>query len=399
VTDLPPLPPPTTSDERGLDLALRAAADGESVASPNPTVGAALIGPSGEVLAAAHTAPYGGPHAEVRALERAATAYGAEALRTATLYVTLEPCSHHGKTPPCAELIVERGIPRVVVGMRDPFPAVAGRGIRRLEAAGVEVLVGVREAACRRLHEAFVTRITEGRPLVTLKWAQTLDGAVATRGGSSQWISSVESRTLVHRWRAQADAVLVGAGTARHDDPTLTARHVPLPGGRQQPLRIVLDRQGTLPSSLRLFSDEHAGRTVTVVAEGTLPSYKDALAGEGGRLLEIPEVETGGARHLDLRALLAALAAGPADHRPVQSLLVEPGPGLTTAFVRQGLADRLCAFIAPKLIGDDGRRVVGPLGVELMADAHAFAESRWETVGSDVLLRAYRRTFSPTPSA
>ena len=399
MTDLPPLPPPTTDDERGLDLALGAAAEGASIASPNPTVGAALVGATGEVLAAEHTAPYGGPHAEVRAIEQTVDAHGAEALQTATLFVTLEPCSHHGKTPPCADLIVERGIPRVVVGMRDPFPAVAGRGIRRLEAAGVEVVVGVREAACRRLHEAFVTRVGEGRPMVALKWAQTLDGAVATRTGSSQWISSGESRALVHRWRAESDAVLVGAGTARHDDPALTVRHVPL-GGRPQPLRLVLDREGALPSSLRLFTDAHTSRTIAVVAEGVRPAYADALRDAGGHVLHLPETERAGVRHLDLPVLLAVLAAGPAGHLPVQSLLVEPGPGLATALMQQDIADRLYAFVAPKWVGGDGRRVLGPLGVDQMAEAQGFAESRWEFVGSDVLLRAYRRTFSALhPSA
>ena len=378
-----------------MDRALHVAAQGASIASPNPTVGAVLVGPSGEVLGDGHTAPYGGPHAEVQAVRAATERHGAAALREATLYVTLEPCSHHGLTPPCADLVVASGIPRVVVGMEDPFPAVAGRGVARLRAAGVQVEVGVREAACRRLHEAFVMRVTQGRPLVAVKWAQTLDGAVATGTGSSQWISSAESRTLVHRWRAQADAVLVGAGTARHDDPALTVRHVPLAAGRPQPLRIVLDRTGTLPPTLRLFTDAHAARTIAVVADGARPAYADALAGAGGLVLPGAETVQGGTPHLDLPALFHVLAAGPGGHRPLQSVLVEPGPGLATALIGADLADRLYAFVAPKLVGGDGRRAVGPLGVLEMDGARTFAETRWEAVGSDVLLRAYRRTFSP----
>ena len=391
MTDLPPLPPPATDDERWMDRALALADRGAGTTSPNPMVGAVLVSPAGEVLGEGHHQRYGGPHAEVHAVRSATAAHGAEALRTATLYVTLEPCSHHGKTPPCADLVLACGIPRVVVGMEDPFPAVAGRGIARLRAAGVKVEVGVREAACWRLNEAFVTRVTEGRPLVALKWAQTLDGHVATRTGSSQWISSRPSRALVHRWRAEADAVLVGAGTARHDDPALTVRHVPLADGQPQPLRVVLDRTGTLPPDLQLFTDAHAARTVAVVAEGSTPLYGEALSAAGGLVLPTPTVERDGQPHLDLLALLRALAAGPGAHLPVQGVLVEPGPGLATALLQADLVDRLYAFVAPKLVGGDGRKAVGPLGVREMAEALTFAEARWEPVGSDGLLRAYRR--------
>ena len=238
-----------------MQRCLALAARGAGYVSPNPLVGAVLVGPDGDVLGEGWHRRYGGPHAEAEAVRDAEARGHAGRLAEATLYVSLEPCSHHGKTPPCADLIVDRAIPRVVVAHEDPFPEVAGRGLRRLRA---EVTVGVGEREARRLNEAFLRHVATGRPLVSLKWAQTLDGQVATRSGDSRWVSSEASRALVHRWRAEMDAVLVGAGTARADDPRLTVRHVEGP----QPLRVVLDRAGALPPSLQLFSDAQAGRTL-----------------------------------------------------------------------------------------------------------------------------------------
>jgi diaminohydroxyphosphoribosylaminopyrimidine deaminase/5-amino-6-(5-phosphoribosylamino)uracil reductase len=366
---------------RCLALAVR----GAGHVSPNPLVGAVLVGPDGAVLGEGWHGHYGGPHAEVEAVRDAEARGHAARLPEATLYVSLEPCSHHGKTPPCADLLVEKGIRRVVVAHEDPFPAVAGRGLARLRAAGVDVAVGVLEREAKRLNEAFLRHVATGRPLVTLKWAQTLDGQVATASGDSRWVSSEESRRLVHRWRAEADAVLVGAGTARADDPQLTVRLVE---GRQ-PLRIVLDRAGMLPPSLRLFSDADAGRTVAVVGERAAPAYAEVLKAAGGRVLRAPE--RGG--HLDLDALLAALGAGdglPDGARAVQSILVEAGPGLATAFLRRDLADRLFVFVAPKVLGA-GTPAVGDLGIARMAEARGFAEAAWEPVGPDVLFRGYLR--------
>ncbi|HLT45969.1 MAG TPA: bifunctional diaminohydroxyphosphoribosylaminopyrimidine deaminase/5-amino-6-(5-phosphoribosylamino)uracil reductase RibD, partial [Rubricoccaceae bacterium] len=366
---------------RCLDLAAR----GAGHVSPNPLVGAVLVGPAGEVLGEGWHRAWGGPHAEVEAVRDAEARGHGDRLAEATLYVSLEPCSHHGKTPPCTDLVLEKRIPRVVVAHEDPFPAVGGRGLARLRAAGVDVTVGVLEREAKRLNEAFLRHVAAGRPLVTLKWAQTLDGQVATASGDSRWVSSEASRTLVHRWRAEADAVLVGAGTARADDPRLTVRHV---DGRQ-PLRVVLDRTGALPTSLRLFSDEHAGRTVAVVGEGARPAYAGALEAAGGRVLRAPEPDG----HLDLGAVLDRLGAGdglPDGVRPVQSLLVEAGPGLATALLRRDLADRLFAFVAPKVLGA-GTPAVGDLGVGRMAEARAFAEATWEVVGPDVLFRGYLR--------
>ena len=371
--------------DRALDLAAR----GTGAVSPNPLVGAVLLGPDGETWGEGWHGRYGGPHAEVWAVHDADRRGVGGRLDEATLVVTLEPCSHHGKTPPCADLVVERGVPRVVVAQVDPFPRVAGRGIERMRAAGVEVTVGVREREARALNAAFRTHVLTGRPLVTLKVAATLDGRVATRSGDSRWVTGPEARARVHRWRAEADAVLVGAGTARADDPALTVRDVPLADGQRHPLRVVLDRAGALPPTLGLFTDR-AAPTLAVVAEGAAPPYADALRASGGAVLVVGEADG----HLDLGALLDRLGAGdglPAGVRPVQSLLVEAGPGLATALLTGRLADRLAWFVAPKLVGE-GTPAVGDLGVATMADALALAEAAWETVGADVLLRGSLRT-------
>lgn len=378
---------------RCLDLAAR----GSGHVSPNPRVGCVLVDEAGQVLGEGWHGRFGGPHAEAEAIRDAEARHGADALRRATLVVNLEPCAHHGKTPPCADLILQKGIVRVVVGMRDPFPAVAGRGLERLHAGGVDVTVGVLESACRRFNEAFTVHVETGRPLVVLKVAQTLDGFVATRTGDSRWVTGVPARTRVHALRALLDAVLVGATTARTDDPALTVRHdvrgphtpgAPAGVAPRQPLRVVLDRAGTLPTTLRLFTDEHAARTVAVVAKDARPAYAGALLDRGGSVIRLPAHEG----RLDLGALLDVLGAGeglPEGVRPVQSLLVEAGPGLASALVAADLVDRLLVFVAPKLLGAGVPAFQLP-GPDRMDDARTWPETTWEPVGADVLFTAYR---------
>ncbi len=371
--------------EQWMRRCLALAQQGAGRVSPNPLVGAVLVGPDGDVLGEGGHRSHGGPHAEARAIHHAEQHHSEAALREATLYVNLEPCSHHGKTPPCTDLILEKDIPHVVVGTIDPFPKAQGRGIQKLREHGVEVELGVCKHACRRLNEAFFHLVETGRPLVTLKVAQTLDGRIATRTGDSQWITGEAARTLVHRWRAEMDGVLVGSGTARSDDPRLTVRHVDGP----QPLRLVLDREGTLPPDRSLFTDDHADHTLVVVgADRDRPSYADRLEAAGGHILSPPETEAG---HLDLVALLQRLGKdGGREHLPLQSLLVEAGPGLATALFQQDLVDRFFCFVAPKVVGE-GIPALRDLGVTEMEDALTFAEQEWETVGNDVLLRGYRR--------
>ena len=371
--------------EPWMEQCLNLAREGAGTASPNPMVGAVLVGPDGTVLGKGAHRSYGGPHAEARAVRSAEQRHGPDALRDATLYVNLEPCSHHGKTPPCTDLLIETGIPRVVVGTVDPFPQAQGRGIRRLREHEVAVEVGICERACRRLNEAFFHHVETGRPLVTLKVAQTLDGRIATRTGDSRWITGEAARTLVHQWRAELDGVLVGRGTAESDDPRLTVRHVDGP----QPLRLVLDRKGTLPPDRTLFTDDHADQTIAVVGEARpRPDYADRLSDAGGTVLRIPETND---EHLDLSALLRRLGTDAGrDAEPLQSLLVEAGPGLATALFRQNLVDRFFCFVAPAVVGE-GIPALRDLGITEMDDALTFAEQAWEPVGDDMLLRGYCR--------
>jgi diaminohydroxyphosphoribosylaminopyrimidine deaminase/5-amino-6-(5-phosphoribosylamino)uracil reductase len=362
---------------RCLELARRGAP------RPNPMVGAVVVDARGERLGEGWHRAAGKAHAEVNALRDAGAA---TSLREATLYVNLEPCTHHGRTPPCTDLILDKGVGRVVVGMRDPHEAASG-GVERLRAAGVEVTVGVRGKECRRLNEAFARRVRTGRPLLTLKQAQTLGGRVATRTGDSRWISSEEARRRGHRWRRQSGAVLVGSGTAASDDPRLTVRHVDLGPHEEQPRRLVLDRAGRLAPSLRLFSDAHAARTTAVVGERRdAPPYVEALRRAGGQVLRVKERDG----HLDLGALLDRLGTPPDGGRPVQSLFVEAGPGLATALFEQDLVDRYYLFVAPRLLGT-GTPTVGDREAEAMTDARGFAEHTWETVGGDALFKGFRR--------
>jgi diaminohydroxyphosphoribosylaminopyrimidine deaminase/5-amino-6-(5-phosphoribosylamino)uracil reductase len=371
----------TSQDHKWMARCLELAAEGAGFVSPNPMVGCVIVARGHTILGKGWHRQFGGPHAEVNAVRAAEDAGHAEDLRSCTLYVNLEPCSHHGKTPPCVDLILDRGIPRVVVGMLDPNPEVAGSGVALLREAGVDVREGVMSHESCRLNEAFIHRMATGRPLITLKIAQTLDGAVATSSGDSRWISSPDSRTLVHRWRSQLDAVMVGTGTAVADDPALSVRHVE---GRQ-PWRIVLDRRGTLPGDLRLFSDEFVDRTLAVSAEGTRPGYAGTLERRGGRLVQIPEWENG----LDLATLLNTLAGGVQDIPPFESVLVEGGPRLSTALMASGLVDRLHLFVAPRIVGG-GTSAFGDVGTLAVSDAYTFAEHRWEHIGDDMLFTGYR---------
>ncbi len=363
--------------QRARALALR----GAGHVSPNPLVGCVVVSPSGTMLGEGWHERYGEPHAEPNAIadarRRGATS---DDLHASTVYVTLEPCAHQGKTPPCADLLIRTGVRRVVIGTRDPFAAVDGKGIERLRAAGIDVTVGIDAVNCWRMNEAFAHHIRTGRPLVTLKIAQTLDGFSATRSGDSKWVTSEESRRHVHRLRATTDAVLVGSGTARADDPRLTVRLTTGP----QPLRIVLDRAGELPPDLHLFSDEYAASTVAVVAPNADPAYASALQSAGGRLLPI----LADGAHLDLRALLGALGRGDIG-TPIQSLLVEAGPRLASAMLDLNLADRLLAFVAPVWLGDGQRSFSGD-APDRMAEATRWPETEWSIIGGDALLTAYR---------
>jgi diaminohydroxyphosphoribosylaminopyrimidine deaminase/5-amino-6-(5-phosphoribosylamino)uracil reductase len=327
-------------------------------------VGAILV-KRGRVVGRGHHARAGSPHAEVVAIRSAGAA-----ARGATLYTTLEPCDHYGRTPPCSLAILSSGVARVVSGSRDPNPLVNGRGLRRLRRAGVEVEPRVLEEACDALNEAWMTFIRRGRPHVTLKMAATLDGKIATATGDSRWVTGPEARARVHALRDRVDAVLVGAGTARADDPRLTARS---PKGRD-PIRVVLDSRASLPRSLRLFRQRSSAPTVLAhVRAGARPPAP------GVEMLRC----RGRAGRVDLDDLLARLA-----RRGVTSLLVEGGAEVAGAFLAAGLVDRLLLFLAPRVAGADGLSWAGGAGPRRMADALRLAEVEVSRVGEDLLVSA-----------
>jgi diaminohydroxyphosphoribosylaminopyrimidine deaminase / 5-amino-6-(5-phosphoribosylamino)uracil reductase len=354
-----------------MRAALREAAKGLGRTSPNPAVGAVLVR-NGRVVGRGHHARAGGPHAEVVAIRAA----GVRA-RGADLYTTLEPCDHYGKTPPCSIAILEAGVKRVFVGSSDPNPLVNGKGLARLRAAGVEVVGGVLRGECDALNAHWFRYIRDRRPYVTLKAAVTLDGRMATRTGDSRWVTGEEARRWVHRLRDRVDAVLVGAGTARADDPRLTVR---LPGGKgRDPVRVVLDTDLSLPARLKLFHARSAAPTIVAHA-----STRTRRFGRGVELLRCRRGEGG----VDLRDLLAKLAA-----RGVTHLLVEGGARVHARFLEEGLVDRVAVFVAPKLVGADGVPLFAAKGPPRMADALRLEDVLVSRIGEDVLVQG-----RPAPS-
>jgi len=356
-------PPLRPADERFMRLALREAEKGLGRTSPNPAVGAVIVR-DGRVVARGHHARAGEPHAEVVAIRAAGPrAAGAD------LYTTLEPCNHWGRTPPCSEAILRAGVRRVFVGSRDPNPVVNGKGIARLRRGGVQVIGGVLRAECEALNAAWLRFITSGRPFVTLKAAVTLDGKIATRTGDSRWVSGEAARAEVHRLRDRVDAVLVGAGTARADDPLLTAR---LPGGRgRDPVRVVLDTRLALPRRLALFHARSAAPTLVATA-ATGP----ARLGSG---VEVLRCRARGGR-IDLRDLLDKLAG-----RGIAHLLVEGGAEVHASFLAAGLVDRVVLFLAPKILGGGRGWLAGP-GPTRMAEALRLEDVEVRRAGEDVVV-------------
>lgn len=350
---------------RALELARR----GRYQTSPNPTVGAVLIR-GGKVVGEGYHHGPGTAHAEVVALEQAG-----ELARGATLWVTLEPCCTTGRTGPCTERLLEAGVSQVHGALQDPNPEVAGRGFEDLRVGGVQVTVGELEAEARELVREFATWVTSGRPLVTLKFAMSLDGKVATAGGESQWITSEPSRTRAHQLRREHDAVMVGSGTVLADDPRLTDRD--LPEGGRQPLRVVVDSQLRTPPGARLLTTP-GGPVLVATIMGAHAERAQTLRLAGAEVLLLPAV--GG--RVSLPELLKALGA-----REVTSLLVEGGPTLLGSFGQQRLGDRVAAFVAPLLIGGDGAPgPFGGLGATTLDAAWRAQGMRAEPVGPDILL-------------
>jgi diaminohydroxyphosphoribosylaminopyrimidine deaminase/5-amino-6-(5-phosphoribosylamino)uracil reductase len=346
---------------------------------PNPAVGCVLVREGdGTVIARGWTQPGGRPHAETEALARAG-----EGARGATAYVSLEPCAHHGRTPPCAEALVAAGVGRVVAAIEDPDPRVAGRGLARLRAAGIPLTLGVGAAEAEELNAGFFSRIKQGRPLVTLKLASSLDGRIATRRGDSRWITGEAARRRAHGLRASHDAILVGTETALADDPELTCR---LPGlSGRSPVRIVLDRQLRLPLTAKLIAGARQQPTWLATAPQSDVARRAVLAGQGVQIIEVPPETSGEGGRLSLTALLHALGA-----RGITRLLVEGGGRLAAALLTADLVDRLVWFRAAALIGGDGLPALADLGLDRVADAARFRRIAVVPVGGDIV-ETYRR--------
>lgn len=356
-------------DVAGMRLALDEARQAHFICPPNPAVGCVLALPDGTRIAA-HTRATGQAHAEAAALE-IARARGCSPAG-ATAYVTLEPCSHHGRTPPCADALIAARVARVVVAIADPNPLVAGRGIERLRAAGIQVDVGLLADEARELNLGFFSRMVRGRPWVRMKIAASLDGRTALDDGTSQWITSPEARADGHRWRARAGALLTGIGTVLEDDPRLDVREVETP---RQPLRVVVDSRLQTPASARILQPPGE---VLLYAASEEPARASALRETGAEIACLPNAQG----KVDLAAMLADLAA-----RGVNELHVEAGHKLNGSFVREDLVDEYLVYLAPKLLGH-GRDMLdfGPLPA--LSDAPQLDFLEVERIGPDLRLRA-----------
>ena len=362
--------PALPADEDHMAHALGLAARGLGRTWPNPAVGCVIV-QGRRIVGRGWTQPGGRPHAETMALEQA----GSNA-RGATAYVTLEPCSHHGKTPPCAAALIAAGITRTVTALTDPDPRVSGRGHAALRAAGVDVTENTLTAAATRLNAGFLKRITHGLPFVTLKLATTLDGRTATATGESRWITSPQSRRATHALRLTHDAVLIGAGTARTDNPDLTARDF---GAVHQPVRIVIDPRLSLTPASRLGQTARQSPVWLLHTPAAPPQARQAWTATGALLLETPETPIG---QTDLPAALTLLAA-----QGLTRILCEGGATLAASLIRASLVDDLITYTAGTLIGAEGHPALGPLNLATLAAAPRLTLRSTQPIGPDTETR------------
>lgn len=362
------------NDTDGMALALEWAARGMYITAPNPRIGCVIVR-DGIVIGAGHTQPAGHAHAEIQAL-RDAAARGNE-VRGATAYVTLEPCSHHGRTPPCSDALVRAGLGRVVAAMVDPNPQVAGRGLAQLEAAGIEVKAGVLAEAAQELNIGFFSRMVRGLPWVRLKVAASLDGATALAGGESQWITGEAARADGHAWRARASAIVTGIGTVKADDPQLTVRGVDTP---LQPRRVIVDSRLEIDLGARILQ----GEACWIVAAVDNQDKAAALRAAGHEVLMLPNAHG----KVDLPALMRELG-----RREINEVHVEAGAKLNASMVREGCVDELLAYLAPSLIGP-GQGMFDLPALGRLADRRQLRFHDVARVGDD--LRILARFIEPS---
>ena len=352
---------PFDDDDRAfMTRALELAELGLYTTTPNPRVGCVLVR-DGRIIGEGWHQRAGGPHAEVHALADA-VARGADA-RGATVYVTLEPCNHHGRTPPCTDALLAAGVRRVVAAMADPHP-LAAHGAERLRAAGIEVDIGLYEDDARELNVGWLMNVEHGRPWVRVKIAASLDGRTALQNGESRWITGEQARADGHRWRARACAILTGIGTVQHDDPQLTVRGVDTP---RQPLKVIVDRHGELPANARVLAD---GEVLVVTASTPTTVWPPTV-----RTMQLPDRDG----RIDLAAMMAALAG-----EGINEVHVEAGARLNGALLAAGLVDELLVYLAPCLLGDGARGMfVLPAPLERLADRTPLRIAGVDAVGAD----------------
>ncbi len=350
---------------------------------PNPAVGCVLVAPGGDVVGRGWTQPGGRPHAETEALARAG-----DAARGATAYVSLEPCSHTGKTGPCADALIRAGVARVVIATEDPDPRVAGQGIEKLRKAGITVTIGVGRTDAERLNAGFFRRVTDNRPLVMAKFATTLDGKVGTHRGESKWITGEAARGWGHALRATHDALITGASTVRADDPDLTCR---LPGMEAcSPVRIVMDSRLNMPLTSRIVASARDITTWVVTCEGAPRERRHALSDLGIEVIEVAPDDGG---RPEVMATLGELA-----RRGITRAMVEGGPHIMATFMRAGVVDRIAWFRAAGVMGGDGLPALHAFGVDRLADMPRYVRVRTIPCTPDIL-ELYERAGKTMPAS
>jgi len=362
-------------DLKYMKRALELAKKGEGYTSPNPLVGAVIV-KDGKIIGEGYHEKYGSYHAEVNAFLNAK-----EDVKGATMYVTLEPCSHYGKTPPCANKIVEKGIKKVVIAHKDPNDKVAGRGINILKENGIEVVTGVLEEESRKLNEIFLKYITTKLPFSILKTAMTLDGKIASRTGDSKWITNEESRNYVHKLRQKLSAIMVGIGTIIADDPYLTTRLEGVPS--RDPIRIVVDTKARIPLEANVLNLNSNARTIVAVTELAPAEKLQKIKDKGGEVIITPLKNN----KVDLNYLMKALG-----EKGIDSILIEGGSELNFSAIEAGIVDKVNAFIAPKIIGGNmAKTPIGGQGIELMKNALILNNIDIQRFGDDLMIEGYIR--------
>lgn len=354
-------------DQHYMNLALKLALRGNGAVRANPMVGTVIVR-DGKIVGQGYHRAFGMPHAEIEALRDAG-----ELSNGATMYVTLEPCCHFGKTPPCTDAIIKTGIRRVVIGMPDPNPLVNLKGIEILRQHGISVTSDVQRDECEKLNKVFIKYIKRGLPFVTLKVAQSIDGRIATPDGHSQWITSKEARTEGHRLRRENDAVLIGSGTVLADNPKLTVRHV----SGYSPRRIVIDNRLRIPLKSHLLSDEQADQTIVV----TCSTERDKMTAIRNCGATVWELERGDDGRIPITTILKKIAS-----EKMSAILVEGGAAIYTSFIKEKAVDHVVMFISPKIIGD-GLNSIGNLDVLRVNNAVAFTDWHVSSIGPDLIVR------------